>query len=318
MAGTTEGSQSSPTSQSFDDPGHYLYLSTSDHPGVTLVSQPLTETTYNTWHQSMLIALSTKNKLGFIDGTISKPSDSSAAELLQWTCCNNMVKAWLLNSISKEISASVIYCNTARDIWVELKERFSQVNGPRMFQLEQGIHTLVQGPYQQYQRTMKFLMGLNDSYAAIRGKILLMDPLPSINHIYGLILQEECQRNIHVSPSIDTVALAAKGFLPSSTSRVPPRKKHLKCTHCHKDGHTIDRCYLIHGFPHGSRNTGSNHKASVHHVSSATNKSTTSSLPFTLDQCQQLLALLNNANPSSSMANHVVEQLTIWFALQLI
>ncbi|KAA8535327.1 hypothetical protein F0562_030330 [Nyssa sinensis] len=152
---------------------------------------------------------------------------------------------------------------------------------------------------------MKFLMGLNDSYAAIRGQILLMDPLPSINRIYGLILQEECQRNIHVSPSIDAVALAAKGILPSPTNRVPPRKKHLKCTHCHKDGHTIDRCYLIHGFPHGSRKTGSNHKASVHHVSSATNKSTTNSLPFTLDQCQQLLALLNNANPSSSMANHV-------------
>ncbi|KAA8529568.1 hypothetical protein F0562_033633 [Nyssa sinensis] len=256
----------------------------------------------------MLIALSTKNKLDFIDGTISKPSNSSAAELLQWTRCNNMVKAWLLNSISKEILASVIYCNTARNIWVELKERFSQVNDPQMFQLEQEIHTLVQegvGPYQQYQRTMKFLMGLNNSYVVIRGQILLMDPLPLINRIYGLIFQEKCQRNIQVSPSIDGVALAAKGILHSPNNRASPRKKHLKCTHCHKVGHIIDHCYLIHGFPLGSRKTGSNHKASAHHVSYADNRSPTSSLPFTLDQCQQLLALLNNANQSSSMANHV-------------
>ncbi|KAA8547236.1 hypothetical protein F0562_003900 [Nyssa sinensis] len=196
MASNGDNSQTSPPS--FDDPSHPFYLHNSDHPGVTLVSHPLTDTNYNTWHQSMLIALSIKNKVGFIDGTVPKPSDPVAA--LQWTRYNNMVKAWLLNSLSKDISASVIYCDLAKDIWVELKERFSQVNGRRMFQLEQEIHNLVQSTtsvttyftklkmlwdelsslqshlihegvsqYQQYQRTMKFLMGLNESYATIRG-----------------------------------------------------------------------------------------------------------------------------------------------------
>ncbi|KAA8541434.1 hypothetical protein F0562_025397 [Nyssa sinensis] len=173
MASQEDNSQTSP---SFDDPSHPFYLHNSDHPRVTLVSHPLTETNYNTWYQSMLIALNIKNKVGFIDGTVPKPSDRAAA--LQWTRCNNM-------------------------------ERFSQVNEPRMFQLEQKIHSLVQSTtsvttyftklktlwdellslqshlvhegvsqYQQYQRTMKFLMGLNESYATIRGQILLMDPLP--------------------------------------------------------------------------------------------------------------------------------------------
>ncbi|KAA8529463.1 hypothetical protein F0562_033738 [Nyssa sinensis] len=303
--------------------------------GVTLVSHPLTETNYNTWHQSMLIALSIKNKVGFIDGTVSKPSDPAAA--LQWTHCNNMVKAWLLNSLSKDTSTSVIYCDLAKDIYVELKERFSQVNRPWMFQLEQDIHNLVQSTtsvttyftklkmlwdelsslqshlihekvsqYQQYQRTMKFLMGLNESYAAIQGKILLMNPLPSINRVYGLILQEETQRNIQALPSIDGVALAAKGILPSPKDhQAPPRKKSLKCTHCHKDGHTINRCYFIHGFPPGSRKTGTHYKSSAHQVFSTTSTPSTSSLPFTLDQCLQLLTLLNNATQSSSMATHV-------------
>ncbi|KAA8524423.1 hypothetical protein F0562_010853 [Nyssa sinensis] len=333
MASNGDNSQTSPPS--FDDPSHPLYLHHSDYPGVTLVSHPLTDTNYNTWHQSILIALSIKNKVGFIDGTVPKPSDPAAA--LQWTRCNNMVKAWLVNSLSKDISASVIYCDLAKDIWVELKERFSQVNGPRMFQLEQEIHNLVQSTtsvttyftklktlwdelsslqshllhegvsqYQQYQRTMKFLMGLNESYATIRGQILLMDPLPSINRVYGLILQEETQRNIQASPSIDGVALAAKGILPSPKDhKAPPRKKSLKCTHCHKDGHTIDRCYFLHGFPPGPRKIGPNYKSSAHQVSSATNTPSTNSLPFTLAQCQQLLTMLTNATQSSSMANHV-------------
>lgn len=174
----------------------------------------------------MIMALSAKKKLGFIDGTIPKPDDSSSAELQQWIRCNNMAKSRPLNSISKEILTSVIYCDLAYDILVDLKERFSQVNGPRMFPLEQNnIHNLVQDTmsiatyftklkglwdelsalqsiptsfcgamkeviqYQHYQRTMKFLMGLHESYAAIRGQILLMGPLPSVNRAYALIFQ---------------------------------------------------------------------------------------------------------------------------------
>lgn len=35
--------------------------------------------------------------------------------------------------------------------------------------------------YIDTQKTMKFLMGLNDSYAMVRSNILLMDPLPEVN-----------------------------------------------------------------------------------------------------------------------------------------
>ena len=42
---------------------------------------------------------------------------------------------------------------------------------------------------------MRFLMGLNDSYLAIRGQILLYEPLPDINRVLSLILQEEKQRS---------------------------------------------------------------------------------------------------------------------------
>lgn len=38
---------------------------------------------------------------------------------------------------------------------------------------------------------MKFLLGLNDYYATIRGQILLYEPLPNINKVLSLVLQEE-------------------------------------------------------------------------------------------------------------------------------
>ena len=41
---------------------------------------------------------------------------------------------------------------------------------------------------------MQFLMGLNESYSAIRGQILLMNPLPSVCQAYSSVCREEKQR----------------------------------------------------------------------------------------------------------------------------
>ncbi|XP_057965375.1 uncharacterized protein LOC131155939 [Malania oleifera] len=154
------------STDNFDDLSHVFYLSNSDNPGIVLISNILIETNYNTWSQSMAIALSTQNKVDFIDGTISKPSKTSSAKYRQWNRCNNMVKAWLLNSLSKEISASVLFCDLAQDIWIDLKECFSQ---DELSSLQSNLFKGDVAPYQQYQCTRKFLMGLNDSYGAIRG-----------------------------------------------------------------------------------------------------------------------------------------------------
>jgi hypothetical protein len=44
-----------------------------------------------------------------------------------------MVFSWIINFVSKETTASVIYINNAEAMWKDLKERFSQGNGPRIF-----------------------------------------------------------------------------------------------------------------------------------------------------------------------------------------
>ena len=49
------------------------------------------------------------------------------------------------------------------------------------------------------ERVMQFLMGLNDSYAAIRGQILLMQPLPDTRRVYSLVLQQEKQVEVSLN-----------------------------------------------------------------------------------------------------------------------
>lgn len=41
-------------------------------------------------------------------------------------------------------------------------------------------------------------MGLNNSYGHAKNQILIMDPLPSVNKAYSIILRVEKQRQINV------------------------------------------------------------------------------------------------------------------------
>lgn len=89
----------------------------------------------------MLIALTVKNKVGFVDGSLSR---STGALLHSWIICSNVVIAWILNSLSKEISVSVLFTDSVREIWLDLKERFQRQNRPRIFQLHRDLSNLVQ------------------------------------------------------------------------------------------------------------------------------------------------------------------------------
>ena len=64
---------------------------------------------------------------------------------------------------------------------------------------------------------MTLLMGLNESYSQIRAQILLIDHLPSINKVFSFIIQEERQRSIGFTPSIEGITLMSnteKRFMP--------------------------------------------------------------------------------------------------------
>ncbi|PKH73363.1 hypothetical protein CRG98_050053, partial [Punica granatum] len=47
----------------------------SDYTGVSLINYKLNGSNYLTWSRAMLTALTTKNKVGMIDGTVPRPPE---------------------------------------------------------------------------------------------------------------------------------------------------------------------------------------------------------------------------------------------------
>ncbi|XP_019264694.1 PREDICTED: uncharacterized protein LOC109242281 isoform X4 [Nicotiana attenuata] len=73
------------------NPDHHHYLHASDLPGLALVSPPFDGSGYGVWRKYILIALSAKNKLCFIDGSLSRPKDDSP-DSKYWIRCDYMAE----------------------------------------------------------------------------------------------------------------------------------------------------------------------------------------------------------------------------------
>lgn len=57
---------------------------------------------------------------------------------------------------------------------------------------------------------MQFLLGLNESYTQYRSQIMMMDPAPSVNKAYSLVLAEESQRIVGKSNVVSGEASSSK------------------------------------------------------------------------------------------------------------
>lgn len=108
---------------STQNPSNAYYIHHSDNPGAILVTQILTGENYASWIRAMLKGLSVKNKLFFISGSIEKSTTGTDLHN-SWIRCNDMVISWILNFVSKDIAASLIYAETTLEIWQNLKEWF--------------------------------------------------------------------------------------------------------------------------------------------------------------------------------------------------
>ena len=112
-------------------------------------------------------------------------------------------------------------------VWNDLKDRFSQNNDSRIFQIHQEIPEHRQGHLtileyykklkalwdeldfylepiiythkgskthasrEEKERVMQLVIGLNEPYSTMRGLILMMSPIPDTRRIHGLIFQHE-------------------------------------------------------------------------------------------------------------------------------
>lgn len=112
----------------------------SNSPSIILVTSLLTGDNYGSWSRAVTMALWEKCKLKYVDGSLPVLKDKVFVPNLER--CNDLVGSWILNSLSPEIHPSILYANTASQIWTDLKEYFSQSNVPKIYQLKQSIDSL--------------------------------------------------------------------------------------------------------------------------------------------------------------------------------
>jgi len=82
------------------------FLHPSDSPGAVITSIKFNGKNYDLWEKAVRTALRAKNKLGFIDESITKPT-SDFDELSAWEIVNSMITSWILNVIDPKLHTSV-------------------------------------------------------------------------------------------------------------------------------------------------------------------------------------------------------------------
>ncbi|KAK2997402.1 hypothetical protein RJ639_026187 [Escallonia herrerae] len=94
----------------------------------------------------MIHALTAKNKIGFINGSIEQPSEKDQpTEYALWNQCNNMILSWLTHSVEPDLAKGVIHAKTAYQVWEDFKDQFSQKNAPAIYQIQKSLASFSQG-----------------------------------------------------------------------------------------------------------------------------------------------------------------------------
>ncbi|CAL1383719.1 unnamed protein product [Linum trigynum] len=92
----------------------------------------------------MRIALKTKKKLGFINGTLPMPEETDP-DYEAWDQSNTNVMGWILNSLLDSIAEAVMDNETAQDLWKDLQERYGEADSIRLAHVKGLIANCKQG-----------------------------------------------------------------------------------------------------------------------------------------------------------------------------
>lgn len=112
-------------------------LHPSDNPGVLITAVILRGDNYSEWATEFWNSLQAKQKIGFLDGSIVKPTTNP--DLSLWTAVNSMIVGWMRTSIDPTVRSTVSHVPDAYLLWESLKRRFSVKNAVRKHLLQDDI-----------------------------------------------------------------------------------------------------------------------------------------------------------------------------------
>ncbi|KAI5327777.1 hypothetical protein L3X38_027173 [Prunus dulcis] len=251
------------------------------NPNQRLCSVLLNEFNYLPWSRAVTLALGGRSKLGFVNGTIEAPEDSSP-EYEAWLCKDQLVMSWLLNSMDPKLFEIFSFSESSLSLWKAVKDMYgNQNNAARVFQLKRNLASLQQGdksfvhhlgcmknmwneldmyrPHtidaaillkrSEEDKIFHLLASLGSKYEDLRSHILMNPELPSFASVCTTIQREEVRRKV-MNVDIKSSVSEARAFVTnhkSSGDRVYKGKRpDLKCLHCNNIGHLIDRCWILH------------------------------------------------------------------------
>ena len=147
-------------------------------------------------------------------------------------------------------------------------------------------------------RVYMFLAGVNRELDDVKGRILGRKPLPTMREVFSELRREEARRHIMLqkldpSPS----ELENSALLSSGTDSNGDKRKKSWCDHCKRSGHTMENCWKLHGKPpHWKKKGGGRAFHASNDVQD--HQSSSGELPFTKEQIDTLVKLLQSSNSS--------------------
>ncbi|KAG8635269.1 hypothetical protein MANES_16G017966v8 [Manihot esculenta] len=274
------------------------------------------------------MALLSKNKYRFVDGTLPAPPITDSMRVAWQRYLQERFSQgdiFRISNLQEEIYAFKQGDRTVTEYFTELKILYDELMNFRPIPVCTCTDPCACGAvakfttYQKNDYAIRFLKGLNDRFTHVRSQIMLIDPLPSINKVFSLVVQQERQLDLGENVKVFVSAKASNLSQNRNAFYKKPSSNAKVCTYCGKQRHTVDTCYKKHGFPPGFKFRNSSINQIAVHDAPKTNESVQSyqmpatinsggsCAPFTQEQIQQLLALIQ---PSDLAVSHTTNQVS--------
>lgn len=118
-------------------------LTAADNSGA-VISHPILKTNnYDEWACGFKTALRSRKKFGFLDGTIPQPHEGSP-DLEDWLTINALLVSWMKMTIDSNLLTNISHRDVARDLWEQIRKRFSVSNGPKNQKMKSDLATCKQ------------------------------------------------------------------------------------------------------------------------------------------------------------------------------
>ena len=118
-------------------------LTSNDNPGAVISQPQLNGLNYDEWAINFRMALSSRKKFGFLDGSIPRP-ETGSPHLEDWVANNHLLVGWIKLTIEPKIRSTISTREIAKDLWDIIKKRFSIKSGARLQQLRNSLATCKQ------------------------------------------------------------------------------------------------------------------------------------------------------------------------------